>query len=76
MRVAKTLKNYGERVQLSVFEVLAEPQDVEQLIARISDMLNNDVDSLRVYPLCATCQDRIQVIGQGKVTQDPDFKII
>ena len=76
LRVAKILKDYGRRVQLSVFEIHSDAHEMEKIVLRLAPMLDEQTDSLRVHPLCAACQDRIQVIGQGEVVQDPDFIII
>jgi CRISPR-associated endonuclease Cas2 len=43
---------------------------------RIKKILNPEEDSVRIYPLCGTCAEKIEVIGAGKVTQDPDVIVI
>lgn len=76
LQVAKVLKDFGERVQLSVFEARLEAADLECLQGRLERHLNPAEDSVRFYPLCAACVSRVEVLGQGLVTQDPDFIII
>lgn len=76
LQVAKILKDFGERVQLSVFEVYVEQSDLERLKRRLLKHLDLEADSLRLYPLCAACLPRVEVLGQGVVSQDPDFIII
>lgn len=75
-RISETLKDYGVRVQLSVFEVQVTHPQLEDLIRRIKGELDEKDDSIRIYPLCAGCKDGILVIGQGEVTQLPDVIII
>jgi len=76
LKVAKILKDFGDRVQLSVFEARLEAGDLECLKRRLAGQVNPEEDSLRFYPLCAACVPRVEVLGQGLVTQDPDFIII
>ncbi len=76
LNVAKVLKDYGERVQLSVFEANLEPEQLKKLKERVSKILDVEEDSLRVYPLCGACMPRIEILGQGAVTQDPEIIII
>ncbi|MBW1992580.1 MAG: CRISPR-associated endonuclease Cas2 [Deltaproteobacteria bacterium] len=76
LQVARILKDFGERVQLSVFEAHLEETDLERLKQRLAPHLDQEVDSLRFYPLCAACFPRVEVIGRGMVLQDPDFIII
>ena len=75
-KISKILKDYGERVQYSVFEANLEPDQLERLMKRAAKVLNEDEDSLRLYPLCAVCQGKVEILGLGSVIQDPDFIII
>ena len=76
LKVAKTLKDFGERVQRSVFEANLEAGQVERLKKRLAPLINPEEDSLRIYPLCAACVPRVEVLGWGVVTQDPDIIIV
>lgn len=76
LKVAKVLKDFGARVQLSVFEANLDAGGLERLKKRVGKALNHEEDSLRIYPLCAACMSRIEILGQGKVTQDPDVIVI
>ena len=76
LQIVKVLKDFGERVQFSVFEANMEPDQLERLKKRVDKILDPRDDSLRIYPLCQACASRITVRGQGKVTQDPDVIVI
>jgi CRISPR-associated protein Cas2 len=76
LRVAKVLKDFGDRVQLSVFEVRVEKDQLERLKKRVTEVLNTEEDGFRIYPLCASCAEGIEILGQGKVTEDPDIIVI
>ena len=75
-KVAKLLKDYGPRVQLSVFEVHLDGKDLEKLVQRLEKEIDPENDSIRIYPLCGACKPDIIVIGQGTVTQLIDVIII
>jgi len=76
LKVARVLKDFGQRVQLSVFEAHLEPQELVRLKKRLTAILDQAQDSVRLYPLCGACVPSIEVLGPGLVTQDPDFIII
>lgn len=76
LKIAKTLKDFGERVHLSVFEARLESDQLKRLKERINRIIKTEDDSVRIYPLCASCSEKIEIIGTGKVTQDPDVIVI
>lgn len=75
-KVAKVLKDFGERVQFSVFEANLDADQLERLKKRAKEALDTEEDTLRIYPLCGACTTRIEILGQGTVSQDPDFIIV
>jgi len=62
-RVAKICKNYGQRVQYSVFECLVDPAQWTMLRRRLEDAIDSSQDSLRYYFLGANWQKRIEHVG-------------
>lgn len=65
-RVAQACKNFGLRVQKSVFEChVGESQLVELRHHLISEM-DRDKDSIRIYPLDALTKERIEHYGIGE----------
>jgi CRISPR-associated protein Cas2 len=75
-RVAKVLKDYGERVQYSVFEALVSPAELERIQQRLRAIIDPKEDTVRFYTLCGSCAERIAILGEGTVTQDPDVIVI
>ena len=61
--VAKACRNYGQRVQFSVFEVEVEPAQWTLLKQQLSDFIDYERDSLRFYHLGANWQRRVEHIG-------------
>jgi len=47
-----------------------------RLKGRVTKVLDLEEDALRIYPLCATCVAKVEILGQGVLSQDPDFIII
>ncbi|MCI5167833.1 MAG: CRISPR-associated endonuclease Cas2 [Candidatus Electrothrix sp. GM3_4] len=74
-RVAKILENYGTRVQYSVFECRLREQEGRLLREQLLDLLEQG-DSLRWYPLCVWCRNRIVRQGCGEETQFEDYYLL
>ena len=62
-RVAKACRDYGQRVQYSVFEIELEPALWTKLRARLEAIIKPEVDSLRFYFLGANWQRRVEHVG-------------
>ena len=62
-RVAKMCKNYGQRVQYSVFECLVDPAQWTLLRKKLEDQIDPTKDSLRYYFLGANWQKRVEHVG-------------
>lgn len=65
-KVAKTLEDYGARVQYSVFEVNLDARQVAKMRTRLKKLIDESEDSIRFYTLCAACFKQIEVLGQGQ----------
>ncbi len=74
-RVAKTCKNYGQRVQLSVFECEIDPAQWTTLRQNLIDKIDPDKDSLRFYFLGSNWRRRVEQIG-AKKSYDPGGPLI
>jgi len=62
-RVAKVCKNYGQRVQYSVFECIVDPAQWAVLKDRLIKEINPEKDSLRFYYLGSNWRRRVEHIG-------------
>lgn len=63
-KLAKFLEGRGLRVQLSVFELMLSPERLPALLAELNTKINPKEDSIRVYPLCGSCIDRVNHLGR------------
>ncbi len=64
-RVARTLDDYGDRVQRSVFEAELDQRHLSLLVERLRREMNTDEDNIVIYPLCATCVGKSLRLGQN-----------
>ncbi|MEW6377063.1 MAG: CRISPR-associated endonuclease Cas2 [Thermodesulfobacteriota bacterium] len=74
-RVAKTCKDYGQRVQYSVFECIVDPAQWAVLKQRLIDQIDQEYDSLRFYYLGSNWRRRVEHIG-AKKTIDQEGPLI
>ena len=75
-RIAKTLNDFGDRVQYSVFECNLNQELLDLMVGRMEKIVAPEEDSVRIYTLCAACNRIIKIIGTGEVTTDQDVYIV
>jgi len=74
-RVAKACKDYGQRVQYSVFECIVDPAQWAVLKERLIKEIDQEQDSLRFYYLGSNWRRRVEHIG-AKETIDQEGPLI
>ena len=74
-RVARACRDYGQRVQFSVFECEVAPDQWVMLRARLLREIDPERDSLRFYFLGASGKRRIEHVG-AKPAPDLDGPLI
>ena len=75
-RLARTLKDFGKRVQKSVFEAEIDETELVRLRKQLSWVKLDSDDSIRLYRLCEGCVKTVQIWGSGEVTKDPDIVVL
>ena len=76
-RVAKILKDYGQRIQKSKFEANLEPAELKALQQRIGRIIDPQEDGVKYFPLCEKCFVKTEIFGKGRRKEhDPDFEIL
>lgn len=75
LNLVKRLKDYGFRVQYSVFECDLDENLIKKLLSELPALLVED-DSLRFYFVCASCRKQVRVFGGNGLTADPPVYII
>jgi len=74
-RVAKVCRNYGQRVQYSVFECIVDPAQWTKIRQLLIDEIDKEADSLRFYFLGAQWQNRVEHVG-AKESVDQEGPLI
>ncbi len=76
-RAVKVLKQFGVRVQKSVFECaqLTDHQFI-LLVQRLADLIDHTQDTVRYYTLCRGCLRKVEFSGIGEEPQQDRFKVI
>ena len=75
-RLARRLRDFGPRVQKSVFEADIEADELVRLCDALTNVELNDDDSIRLYRVCAECVKSVRIWGKGEVTKDQDFYVV
>lgn len=76
MKVMKHLKNFGIRVQLSVFECDLDEERVQKMKAGVERLINRKKDRVRYYVICKGCLNKVVISGFGEIEEDEGFEII
>jgi CRISPR-associated protein Cas2 len=74
-RIAKQCVNYGQRVQMSVFECILDAAQFRLLKAKLEEIIDKDCDSLRFYYLGDNYKSRVEHIG-AKASIDMEGPLI
>jgi CRISPR-associated protein Cas2 len=74
-RVAKVCRNFGQRVQFSVFECIVDPAQWTKLRQLLIDEIDMEADSLRFYFLGAQWHNRVEHVG-AKESVDQEGPLI
>lgn len=62
-KVAKQCVNYGQRVQNSVFECQLDAAKLREVEAKLESLIDKEHDSLRIYNLGNSYENKIKHIG-------------
>lgn len=74
-RIARACKDFGQRVQFSVFECQVDSAQWTELRARLIAEIDEEADSLRFYRLGATWRSRVEHVG-AKPALDLDGPLV
>lgn len=63
-KVAKACKNYGQRVQNSVFECLLSESQLVVLQNELANIIDSEEDSIRYYFLGNNWSNKVEMVGK------------
>lgn len=69
-RVARVMKDYGRRVQKSIFEVEASEVAFAEMRRRAERVMDLEEDGVKFFPLCERCADTLVSIGVAVFSPD------
>lgn len=75
-KVAKQCVNYGRRVQNSVFECIVDNAQMISLKALLTEIIDENVDSLRFYYLGNKYQTKVEHVGVDRGIAQDDVLIL
>lgn len=75
-RIARIMKDYGLRVQKSIFEVDVNQWQFIQMKQRAEAEMEAAEDGVKFFPLCGRCCDTVITYGKGmKLEEQGSFLI-
>ncbi len=69
-RIAKIMKDYGLRVQKSIFEVDVDERMFAVMKWRVEAEMDLSKDGVKYFPLCGRCCDTVITFGRGMKTEE------
>ncbi len=75
-KVFKVMRNYGTRVQYSIFECILKEDTLDKMLRKVSSIIKEDEDSVRIYYLPESAKRFIKILGVGEVARDQKYFIV
>ena len=69
-RVARIMKDYGHRVQKSIFETDVDERRFEEMRRRVEYVMVRELDGVKYFPLCDRCADTLVALGVCGIMPD------
>ncbi len=74
-QVAKMMKEYGARVQHSIFECNISEQQLITLAEKLKSIIKKKEDKVQIYHLCGACKQRFGQYQCHHLTTDGEVYI-
>ncbi len=69
-KIHKILSGFGTWTQYSLFECFLSKKELVQLKAKLAKHLEEMQDSVRFYPLCVSCVEKVETVGSLPPNED------
>lgn len=76
VKMHKFLKEFGINTQKSVFECDIDDIALKRIRKYCKGNLDLDEDSVRIYKICSSCINKVQLSGQGMKITQMDYVVI
>lgn len=74
-KVHKILSGFGHWTQYSLFECYLDEKEYLQLRQRLDRIISEEEDTVRFYPLCKACRDKVETVGSPKPSEPELFLV-
>ena len=74
-KVHKLLSGFGKWTQFSLFECFLTKKELVLLRSKLAEHLEAAQDSVRFYPLCANCLEKVETVGGPLPAEDLLFVV-
>ena len=74
-KVHKLLLGFGKWTQYSLFECFLTKKELVLLRSKLAEHLEAAQDSVRFYPLCANCLEKVETVGGPLPAEDLLFVV-
>lgn len=74
-KIHKVLTGFGTWTQYSLFECFLSKKEFILLKAKLAKHIEDTQDSVRFYPLCANCVERVETVGGEPPAEETLFII-
>lgn len=75
-KLHKTLKDFGDPVQFSVFECWLNKKEMESMLKRVKHIIRPKLDHVRIYTICQACQAKIMVLGRDGISKEDKVYVV
>ena len=70
-RLRKSLLQYGNAVQRSVFELDVSQSQLQEIRKIVKAIIKADEDNFRYYFICAACAKQVETFGGKQLNKNP-----
>lgn len=75
-KISKVLENYGQRTQYSFFRCEVSKDMLEKLKGEIFKIMNQEEDSLLIYPVCSDCLEKSAWLEGNSLCRTERYQIL
>jgi CRISPR-associated protein Cas2 len=69
-KIHKVLSGFGTWTQYSLFECFLSKKELVLLKSKLAQHIKETQDSVRFYPMCATCLEKVETVGGQPPAED------
>ena len=72
-KMHQILLGYGTWTQYSLFECFLSKKELVLLKSKLAKHIEDTQDSVRFYPICASCLEKVETVGGNPPAEDVLF---